>query len=229
MAAINVLHAHRVVTSKDMFCNHLVIVSEQGFEFCLLGDSCVCQLHGFKSFQFISLVRAPPLHSVTASCYYLYITGIKHGICTHPLKLKQTSFKTWLKHPTVAVSLITFYSSCWEKTFSKRSIQRLALVTQSLIPSRGGEVQAAGLCLACTEPTGDTSHLRSIPKQDPQCNLQQPLADTKENAGRPNSETILHDRPFLWAEYKRRYSSLERKPSALALLFLAGLLSSDRQ
>lgn len=77
----------------------------------------------------------------------------------------------------------------------------------------------------CTESAGGISHLRSIPKQDSQCNLLWPLAETKENAGRPNPETIDHNLPFLRTEYKRRYSSVERKPSALVLLFLARLLA----
>lgn len=62
--------------------------------------------------------------------------------------------------------------------------------------SKGVVVQAAELCLACTECSGDISHLRSTPKQDPQCNIQQPLAKTKENAGRPNPETSHHDLPL---------------------------------
>lgn len=126
-AVKNVLHVHRVVTPKDMFCDHSVNVSVQGFEFCLLRGSCVSAtlnvgiLRQFQEFL-VHFSRESSLHSALALYYHLYTTVIKHGICTHPLKLTQISSKSRLKNPTVATSLInaTFHYSCFDETLRKR-------------------------------------------------------------------------------------------------------------
>lgn len=44
-AVINMFCAHMVVTSKDIFYNHLFIVSEWGLEFCLFRYRCIYQQH----------------------------------------------------------------------------------------------------------------------------------------------------------------------------------------